>query len=1439
MRTKQSTLTASCFLTLSQVLLFAPQSLADVAPPVEIKMALDTREARSGAVYAGAFEVRVFRAGTLADFELVGDGWNITTVELPAATLNVQPGVVRIPFTAIPTDADRPIGLSLTWNGRRVRQAYEIGPAYFSRAGTSHLSVRVPGSKPTVAEEMGLRSADDADAGTQRRAGGRQQLQFVGRIAYSRPGRDFSNPPDGDYDDPGDIPPAIVGLDSIDVQVWDNDPVGHETIWSGLTDENGYFSTPVIDWDDGGDDPDLILHYETEVGGVVDVTDNSLEEWTYTFETSEIEDFTGSFHDFGTQWPADHGLHPALHIFNSVVRTRRYILETPTYVTPEVQVEWPDNSNDGGAWYEPGPVEIHISTELQWRNDTVSHEYGHHFVHSFYSSDPPEPDYCNEICDDDYPDDCGHCVWCEENDHDAWHEGFANWTADIVTRSYPSRYTHQPSGEPFVPLYTRSQERLGSCDGVVHNRWITEGYIGALLRDIDDETQDDHDDDPDPNVESYDSIFDMLCVGAVPIFRVVYLDQPNTVAEFISAFRTRYPEYTGDFWPTAYNVGGPGYVSGFPVDTQPPGAVLYCNSSTHPLGEGGSTPCIKLEWWPAPDDASGASAYSYVVTTDPNGVEPDEVPVEVWGGENCTIIGWVAAWDLGQYYVSIKACDSAGNWSSEWSTFGPFEVVDCNGTGVLDACDINCWVDLPYLCAAPPDRCLNEPGCGSSEDCQLNNIPDECDIASGRSEDCNLDSTPDECQEMYHWAGTSGSWHFAGNWAEGTAPLEYCHVCIDVPGDQTVSYDSGSLYTYTLGCRENLEIAGGELIISRPSWVDGTLTLNGSSATLAPLYSRFDINGPFEWRNSARLRSDDVADGGVTYANGGLQAEGIVSLEDHHLVLDGYSTSVGTARIEFVGDSTFEIRQGSSYEHQGGTYFLNGSSSGDYVINAGTLMKSGDTGDSQIRAYTDNSGLIHVQTGSLTLWYGGTCNGHYLGDPGTLLEFHHGYYFDGSSSIVADRVSFPEGGHTIQGTYDVTTSTTTGSWTVTFTDQADILNFGSSFHITFGTVNFDCPGTLQFDTLNISDGDGKAYFNTGNPVEITDLIIGKGLIQGPSDITISGSLTWNRGGEFRDAGAITTNGDVLVGPNGDRKLLDDTTFNNAATATFLGGVECSGSAVFNNLATGVVDLQADVQAISTVNNAGLIVKSAGTGTSQFRGVVTNAGTIEVQTGTLRFYTGYGGSFTQTAGQLVLDGGDLEVSGTASQPLRLEGGALTGAGTIIGNVFNSGGTVAPGLSIGEIGISGWYAQGSEATLEIELAGVVPGEYDTVVCTGNATLAGELAVTFVDPFEPLHGDTFVILTTGGTLNAAWDDVIVTNLPQYMILEVDYSGNAATITVFGGDCDSSGVLDLDDFGTLESCLQGPAGGLNPGCECIDLDGDGDGDLEDFALFQLHFGG
>lgn len=73
---------------------------------------------------------------------------------------------------------------------------------------------------------------------------------------------------------------------------------------------------------------------------------------------------------------------------------------------------------------------------------------------------------------------------------------------------------------------------------------------------------------------------------------------------------------------------------------------------------------------------------------------------------------------------------------------------DCNGNTTSDTCDISC--------AAP--GCSGMPNCGTSDDCNSNGVPDECetdcnsngipddcDITNGTSNDCNTNNIPDEC----------------------------------------------------------------------------------------------------------------------------------------------------------------------------------------------------------------------------------------------------------------------------------------------------------------------------------------------------------------------------------------------------------------------------------------------------------------------------------------------------------------------------------------------------------------------------------------------------------------------------------------------------------------------------------------------------------------------
>ncbi|UCE61086.1 MAG: hypothetical protein JSU63_04915 [Phycisphaerales bacterium] len=1480
----------------AMLLIVGATARADVGPPAVVKMPHDTPQATSGEVYAGVFEIHVFEASVLADFKLEGEGWTILSFDAPVDRGLAEVGTLRVPFRALPQDADRPIRLSFRCDGRRVTKEYELGPKYFGRVG-----------KPRALQSTGVRLGDklsvpvpvDASQADTSKRGGAVPLQFSGRLVYTRPCRDRSWPRDGDCDDPEDIPQRTVGADNIWVEVMDDDgaagdPLVDESIWSFRTDKNGYFNSPIVWWDDcdvvGCDEPDIYVRFECDTG-VGQVQDPGVMEEDYFWWTMDniIENFTGETVNFGTMSPPGDEM-PALHIWNSLVRAHRFIDDAIGLDVDHVDIQWPETGISTSQYSEDFD-EIYIIAEDQWSEGTLIHEYGHHFLaeHSVNTA----PDYCNDFCDgEEYctsGTDCedeGHCWWCRETDHDAWNEGFPNWLGYVIPSSFPDRYQHDDC-TPFIPWDPYGFETTKTCcqDSQSHDPWLTEGFVAALLRDIADEKDDDHDED-DNDDNGLGSTTDCMELGAEEILTVAVVDQPTTPAGFIASFRSRYPEHTPGLWKTALNVN-PDYSSAFPTDTAPPGRITVLDSVTHPSGVGGPLPCITVEFEQPTDDVTGTAGFSFEWTTDPGGVVPGTGPNHWYGG--CTSRVWSGARDFGEHYISIRARDFEHHWGPH-ETFGPFVITgDCNSNGIIDLCDIEC--DNMEHTRADGIKCevntsfCDVTGCGLSDDCNNNLVPDECDLASGTSKDCDRNGVPDECDaaagKLIQWADGDGSWHNPNNWYKFSecpvppppptcdSPFQaYCpavpdhadNVCINNAYDDiTVTYGDGYTDIDILACNESLDVSGGSfpatLHLFKPSWVDGDLGLSGSN-TVLDVYDRLEIGGLFTWGASGRLTGP-----GETYAHGGVQTSNMVYLDEHHLILDNNSTSVGTARVEFVGASVFEIWPGSSYEHQGGRYFLNGYFD-DLFVNGGTLIKSVDPGESVIYMYTNNSGLIHVKAGTLKFYLGGSHAGDFLADPGTLLNFTGGHDFLSSSSIVAENILISSGigaWNHVRGMYNVSVATTVRDHqTLIFTDEANIISYGSSFYIVKGTVDFGgsiVDDAIRFDTLQVGPGGGShtgtADFSSGDPVQVTTLNLGPGSITCPSTITIDGLLTWNTAGHFSGPGTINANGDVLVNPAGGEKTLRDCVFNNAGTATLLGQFTMAhGTVVFNNLATGVIDIQADSGSSGsiisglgqTLNNAGTLVKSAGAGMSTIAVPTTNTGTVEIKTGVLRFYTHYSGYYTQTAGQTILNGGDLFMMGPA--PVSIIGGLLTGDGTITGNVIiYSEGTAAPGLSKGVLDVVGNYTQVAGGVLEIEIDGLNQGtEYDLVTVSGTASLAGSLEVVLPSSgFAPIPGDSFEVLSAG-SVTGEFDPVNVPNLSPYLSMEVVYATDAVTLDMVGvvpGDCTLDGNADLDDYAELETCLLGPGGGVDTGCRCFDFDKSGDVDLGDFAVFQRLFTG
>ena len=107
------------------------------------------------------------------------------------------------------------------------------------------------------------------------------------------------------------------------------------------------------------------------------------------------------------------------------------------YDTPGVRCNWP--ALTGNSFFAG---QIYMAGSQRWSEDVISHEYGHHWVSSFASS--PIPGYCNGLCDNAAPIDCGHCWWCEETAGIAFTEGFPDWMGDVIPRTFGATYGRDP-----------------------------------------------------------------------------------------------------------------------------------------------------------------------------------------------------------------------------------------------------------------------------------------------------------------------------------------------------------------------------------------------------------------------------------------------------------------------------------------------------------------------------------------------------------------------------------------------------------------------------------------------------------------------------------------------------------------------------------------------------------------------------------------------------------------------------------------------------------------------------------------------------------------------------------------------------------------------------------------------------------------------------------
>ncbi len=156
---------------------------------------------------------------------------------------------------------------------------------------------------------------------------------------------------------------------------------------------------------------------------------------------------------------------------------------------------------------------------------------------------------------------------------------------------------------------------------------------------------------------------------------------------------------------------------------------------------------------------------------------------------------------------------------------------------------------------------------------------------------------------------------------------------------------------------------------------------------------------------------------------------------------------------------------------------------------------------------------------------------------------------------------------------------------------------------------------------------------------------------------------------------------------------------------------------------------------------------------------TNSGLISVESGTLTF-----NNLTQTDGETRIY---RNTTLSLNNPFAMQGGKLTGAGTLSGNLTNTAGTIAPGIDdpdlpdqnpLGILTLRGNLTMGADAAFEVELAGnnnsdPANPQYDRLVVDASGTtrtvqLDGTLRVKGRGGYVPASGDVFDILVRTGS-------------------------------------------------------------------------------------------
>jgi hypothetical protein len=629
---------------------------------------------------------------------------------------------------------------------------------------------------------------------------------------------------------------------------------------------------------------------------------------------------------------------------------------------------------------------------------------------------------------------------------------------------------------------------------------------------------------------------------------------------------------------------------------------------------------------------------------------------------------------------------------------------------------------------------------------------------------CGVLAAGSSAQTNSTWTDATGNWSNAANWNNGVPNGNFnALISNGNPGVATVNLDiNATIANLELDTQNTLNVQAGKTLTfqsSSGSTGTGGGTINLASGGSLVVGSGDSLTATSLTVNMAGPNSTISGTTGTEFMNiGSVVGSGTISNMQVNVngtvMVEGGTLTVKPNSAGFDIQNLLVVTTGSTLDITGGP-FLN------FDPTTGTLagVAAGGLGDPTVG--------IHLQ-GTLK-FDGANVLALSFGVPLTLDGPNAKIVDQNNNNALANLSSLGFTGKLgLQN--GASLSTDVGLSANDFNDlevrSGSTLNIGGTLEFSESTVTVDASTMKVSGDFDLFGGDGPGELTVSNGGKLT--VLG-GFTQTSGGATntavaVSHGSAMNVNGDFSNQAFVSGSGfttSVTVDGNSVLKVGGNFTSTGSAVTTI------SGSSTLNigkDLTQTVVEGCVGCPAAPVINL--LTGSSANVG-----GSVNNAGTIGID-GTSSL-TAKGG-FNQSGGSTLVNGA-LNVTGTGA---NFQGGKLSGTGTLNGNLTMAG-MMMPGNPTGTFMLNGNYTQTSAGTLAEQVGWLSGSNANLFKVSGTASLAGTLALSLLSGYNPMVGDSFILMTFLSD-TGTFGNVTGTNLGNNLLLDVIYDAHDVRVEV-----------------------------------------------------------